>query len=597
MVKTGAAFGDYIRTGGFNRSEGGNLFTRKEAGMRDLLSIFLLIIFLIVFLIKLFFLQIIQGRYYRGLSDINRIKKIAIHSSRGIIFDRNGVPLVFNIPGFRQKQSNKINFISYKKALGIIAKGENNLEIDAMRQYPYKEILSHVIGYIGQISREELDSDEFKSGYKLGDIIGKTGIEKQYENILVGIDGKQLVEIDNDGAIIRKLGQSDPVSGQNITLSIDIKLQQVVFDAMKDVEKGAAIVMAPRGEVLALVSKPTFDSNLFTMGEDYDHASDSVYSSVSEILEDNNNQPLLNRAIGGIYPPGSTYKLITAAVGLEKKIIDKDFEVIDNGFITLGNFSFANWYYLEHGEKEGSINIERAISRSNDIFFYKLAELIGVERLSEMSRKFGLGQKLGIDIPGEASGVVPDDAWKKKIIGEQWYLGDTYHYGIGQGYLLTTPLQVNLFTQAIANKGIYYKPHIIKTEKPEQLSEGFLSNKTIEIIRNGMIGSCNTGGVAWPLFDFKVKNPKLKIDGKNIMEAVDSSASADIKDYRHISIACKTGTAQHGDDKTKPHAWITLFAPAYNPQIFITVLAESGGQGSSIASPVAKKILENWFTR
>ncbi|MDZ4227752.1 MAG: penicillin-binding transpeptidase domain-containing protein, partial [Candidatus Levybacteria bacterium] len=225
------------------------------------------------------------------------------------------------------------------------------------------------------------------------------------------------------------------------------------------------------------------------------------------------------------------------------------------------------------------------IQRSNDIFFYKLAAMVGVDKLSFFAEKFGLGKKLGIDLTGEQTGIVPTQEWKKETIGENWYLGDTYHYGIGQGYLLTTPLQVNILTQAIANEGIIYKPHLLRNPAFAKAStfanasadrsagkEKFLSKGTIDLIKEGMIGSCSDGGVAWPLFDFKVKN-------------------------NSVSIACKTGTAQHGDEDTLPHAWITLFAPADNPEIIVTVLSESSGEGSNIAAPIAKKILEEWFGR
>jgi penicillin-binding protein 2 len=206
-----------------------------------------------------------------------------------------------------------------------------------------------------------------------------------------------------------------------------------------------------------------------------------------------------------------------------------------------------------------------------------------------------LGKPLGIDLEGEVSGTVPSPQWKKKEIGETWYLGDTYHYGIGQGFLLTTPLQVNGFTQAISNRGVLYQPHLLKDQNAKIVSQNSLDEKNLDLIRQGMIEACSPGGVAWPLFDFKVKNPNLKIDGKNFLEAPQATASADFKDYRKVAIACKTGTAQHGGDQTLPHAWITLFAPAYDPQIVVTVLSEESGEGSNVAAPIAKKILESYF--
>ncbi|PIR79734.1 MAG: hypothetical protein COU25_03795, partial [Candidatus Levybacteria bacterium CG10_big_fil_rev_8_21_14_0_10_35_13] len=232
-----------------------------------------------------------------------------------------------------------------------------------------------------------------------------------------------------------------------------------------------------------------------------------------------------------------------------------------------------------------------------DIFFYKLAEKIGVDTISETAKKFGVGSLLGIDLQGEAFGTLPTRQWKQEEVGEQWYLGDTYHYGIGQGYLLTTPLQVNAWTQAIANGGILYVPHLLKNQKSKIKNQNLLDNYSSDLIRQGMIESCAPGGVAFPLYEFKIQNSKFKIDGRNFLEVPQATSSAGYKDYRQVVIACKTGTSEHGGPKTLPHAWITLFAPAFNPQIVVTVLAEESGEGSGVAAPIAKKILEGYFSK
>jgi penicillin-binding protein 2 len=330
------------------------------------------------------------------------------------------------------------------------------------------------------------------------------------------------------------------------------------------------------------------------MAKDYKPATSSSYANLDELITDSKNQPFLNRAISGVYPPGSTFKLVVAAAGLSNKIIDENWQVEDTGILKVGEFSFSNWYYTEYGGRDGQVNIVKGIKRSNDIFFYKLAEKIGVDKISQTAVKFGLNRRLGIDLQGEASGTVPTREWKLKEIGEQWYLGDTYHYGIGQGFLLTTPLQVNGWTSVIANDGLLYTPHILKNQKPIVIGQNLLDDNSMKLIRQGMIEACSPGGVAWPLFQFRVHNSKLKIDGKDILGVDLASGSADT---RQITIACKTGTAEHGTADTKPHAWITLFAPAYNPQIVVTVLSESSGEGSIVAAPIAKKILEEWFTR
>lgn len=344
----------------------------------------ILIAGVILLVARLFFLQILQGNNYRNLSDANRTRTIPIHAPRGIIFDRNGVPLVFNVPGFREvpvgtSLENKTKLLGGDAALKLLSEGKTDLEIDSLRNYPYKDAIAHVLGYIGQISAEELKQKEF-AGYTGGDLIGKIGIEREYESLLRGMNGKELVEINSMGKVVRKLGQTDPIAGQNVTLTLDIALQKAVFDAAKDVKKGAVIVSNPKGEVLALLSKPSFDSNLFTMGEGYSVSDNSAYKSISQILLDSDGQPLLNRAIGGTYPPGSTFKLVTAAAGLEDKVIDKNFTIQDTGILKLGEFSFGNWYFLQYGRTDGEVSVVKAIQRSNDIFFYKLAEKVGVDK-------------------------------------------------------------------------------------------------------------------------------------------------------------------------------------------------------------------------
>jgi penicillin-binding protein 2 len=591
MVKTGVAFGDYIsKNEGKRKNWDYEGQSNGNSERNYFLPLFLIVLFLILF-VRVFYLQVIKGYYYRYLSDNNRTKTVVVHAPRGIIFDRNGTPLVFNVPGFRENVKGKTVFLSQDEALNLIAKGKSGLEVDSLREYPYKEDFSHVLGYIGQISKEELATPQH-SNYLPTDPVGKEGIEQEYETKLKGIDGKQLYEVDARGNIVRKLGQDEPTPGENITLTLDAKLQVAAFNASKDVKKGSVIVSNSKGEILALISKPSFDPNLFTMGQNYKPSSESSYLNLSNILLDSQNQPLLDRSISGVYPPGSTFKLIVASAGLSDKIIDENWQIEDTGILKIGDFSFSNWYYTGYGGKDGEVNIVKGIKRSNDIFFYKLAEKVGVDKVSEMAKKFGLDTQLGIDLAGEQSGTVPTPEWKLKNIGEQWYLGDTYHYGIGQGYLLVTPLQVNGWTEAIANNGTLYKPHLLKDLGTQVLASNLLDQHSSDLIREGMIEACSPGGVAWPLFNFTVKNKNLPVDGKNITEV--ASASADTK---HVVVACKTGTAEHGDANSEPHAWITLFAPAYNPQIIVTVLSESSGEGSNVAAPIAKKILEEWFSR
>ncbi len=589
MDKIGPIFGESISTEKIKRRNYGDPVSSR--GMRYYFIPLILVIAITLLVVRLILLQVIQGNYYRNLANSNRIKTIIIHAPRGTIFDRSGNPLVYNVPGFRQTVNGKTKLIGRDEAISLLAKNTKNLEIDSLRQYPYKDSMVHLLGYLGQVSPSDLKTPAYRD-YLSGDVVGKMGIEKEYESLLKGEDGKQLGETDSMGKVVRKLGQTDPIPGKNIRLTIDKSLQQKAYNSMKNIKKGAVIASTPKGEILAIVSKPSFDPNLFTQGSDYKVASDSAYPTVTDVLQDLDNQPFLNRAIGGVYPPGSTFKIVVAAAGLASNVIDTNYSIKDTGIIRINEFSFANWFYTDHGGTDGEVNVIKGLKRSNDIFFYKLAEKIGVDRLSSVSEKFGLGKILGIDLDGEQSGLVPTREWKQKVIGEPWYLGDTYHYGIGQGYLLTTPLQVNVWTQSVANNGKIYRPHILKDIGDEVLAKNIFDSKTTNPVRQGMIEACQTGGVAYPLFEFKVKNSKLKVNNRDILKVATGSA-----DLRQIVVACKTGTAQHGGEQTKPHAWITLFAPANNPQIVLTVLAEESGEGSGVAAPIAKEILTEWFSR
>jgi penicillin-binding protein 2 len=595
-MKHGHAFGDHIRTEKIKRRHYEE--EAKPLRMRWYLLPVLLIGTGVILLFNLFFVQIIQGTYYQHLSDSNRMRTQIIPAPRGVIFDRNGQPLVYNTPGFQlvqhcnpgDTQKCTTKHISKDQALALLVKGNKNLYVDSLRQYPYSDQLSDVLGYIGQISQSEFASGQY-AGYENDAWIGKDGIEQEYEQQLHGKNGQALIEVNAMGQKVRSLGQTDPIPGNDITLTIDLKIQQAAYNAAKDLQKGAVIVSKPDGEILAMVSKPSYDSNLFTLDNTYKPASDAADITVSAMLTDSKNQPLLNRAISGEYPPGSTFKIVTAAAGLQQHIIDARYSVEDTGVLKVGDFSFANWFYTDYGRKESKpLTVVNALARSNDIFFYKLAQKITVDKLSGFATKMGLGTPLGIDLAGEAGGLVPTTQWKEKTLKEQWYLGDTYHYGIGQGYLLATPLQVNAWTQIVANNGSLAMPHLLMTNQTVMKSNNILDAKNVDLIRQGMVDACSPGGVAYPLFNYAVKNPKLVIDNKNITKVASASA-----DMRHVVVACKTGTAQEGGETSLPHAWITLFAPAYNPQIVVTVLEESAGEGSDKSAPVAKEVLDAYF--
>lgn len=602
MVKIGPGFFDSVSLQKMRGHRSFSNFTAYES--LSIIPQILLVIFFLIILSRLFYIQILRGDYYSGLSDDNRTKTKVISAPRGIILDRFARPLVSNSARFNMVENGKKKSMPRNEALERITRGEQ-VASDVVREYTYKSDFVHVLGYVGQISEAESALPGF-SEHDLSDWVGKIGLEQAYENILHGKNGKELFEVDSNGAIVRSLGIEEPVPGQNIRTTLDLNIGLSVASAMESVEKGAVVVSDPRnGGIYALYSRPSFDPNIFTFRLDNqtsgssDFILDGEYETVESILADQEKQPLLNRAIGGLYPPGSTFKLITAVAALTNGTIKPSTIIEDTGILRVGEFSFGNWYFLQYGRTEGPLDIVRAIARSNDIFFYKAAESAGVEKISSLAREFGLGGKFGIDIAGESEGIVPSPSWKEKNVGEQWYLGDTYNYGIGQGYLLTTPLQVNVMASVFANGGTLYKPHLTSSHK-KTLKNNFIKKEYIELVRRGMKESCEPGGVAWPFFDFKVENSRLAPDDKNYIKDASASAtstSLSAGDMVRITVGCKTGTAETGDKDTEPHAWITVFAPFYNPEVVVTVLIENGGEGSSVAGPIAKKILQDYFER
>ncbi len=480
--------------------------------------------------------QIFAGAYFHGLAMENRIAQIPIHAPRGIIYDRNDVPLTANLPGFRFNNQT----ISKDQAIELEVAGKQ-AEVDSIRSYLYGPAFAHLTGYVSE--------DSSSDGYKTG----KGGVEEFYEDKLRGVDGKDLIEVDAVGKKLRTISTVPPVPGSNLTLTIDAQIQKTAYAAL-DGQNGVVVATNPNtGEILALVSVPAFDPN-----------------NIAASLNDP-KQSFFNRAVSGTFPPGSTFKLVTAAAGLETGSITAGTIIEDTGILVIGPYKFPNWKYLAIGGVEGPLDVVGAIQKSNDIFFYKAGEATGIDNLIVWAKRFGLEAPLGIDLPGEAKGLIKLD--------RDWYLGDTYHTAIGQGDVLATPLQVNFWTAVIANGGKLCRPHVLAPDKRQKewdkgqengCKDLGIKKETIDLIKKGMIGACSPGGTAWPLFDFKPQ------------------------------IACKTGTAEYGDPALKKtHGWLTLFAPADppagGPEIAVTVLVEGGGEGSDVAAPVAKKILEQWF--
>lgn len=535
-----------------------------------------ILIFFALF-VRLFHLQIVDGKNNRVLADGNRVQVRVIHAPRGVIYDRNGKVLAANSPGFRlvEQESKKTIFVSREEAFELEVKNDPRaayLEIDNIRKYPYGEVAAHVIGYVGEISEEQLRQPQFHS-YRLGDRIGQSGIESYYEDILKGVDGGEIIEVDSRGNKLRSLRTVAPIAGQNVYLTVDIDLQKEAYKSLSEAVKksgsccGALVAQDPQtGQVLTLLSYPSYNNNLFTSYE--------RDTQVADILNDRNS-PTLNRAIAGTYPPGSTFKIISALAALGSNKFTEASRVEDSGQIFLGSFRFTNWYFTQYGRLEGSVDLVKALQRSNDIFFYRVGEVVGEKVLGEYAKKIKLGSELGIDLYGEEKGLVPDNDWKVKTYGQGWYPGDSLHMAIGQGFVLTTPLQVLGFTSLVAADGNLFKPHlllkvvkdeavVVKQPQPEVLVAKVVSRDHLKLVKSGLQAVPMEGGTAWPFFTFP------------------------------IPTAGKTGTAEYGDPKGKTHAWYTSYAPVDDPKIVMTVLIEGGGEGSSVASPVAKEIYR-WF--
>ncbi len=534
-----------------------------------ILASVMIIIFFGLFL-RLFHLQVVMGNENRERADSNRIQLKIVHAPRGIIYDRNGKILAENTPGFRLDEK----IISRDEALSVEAKNApelNKLEVDSIRRYPLSEITSHVLGYLGQITETELKESKYKD-YKIGDRIGRSGIEQVYESILRGTDGAEIIEIDASGNKLRTLRKIDPIPGQNLYLVLDSDLQQLVYKSMKmATEKlniccGAAIVQNPQnGQILSMISLPSYDSNAFT---DPKKAED-----INKYFIDG-NAPLLNRAISGTYPPGSTFKIVSALAGLSSGKITKNTFFEDTGITKIGIWTFANWYFLSSGKTEGSVDVVKALQRSNDIFFYRVGEILGEKVIGDTARKIGFGSKIGIDLPGEETGVIPDDAWKQKNIGEVWYPGDSLHMAIGQGFVLATPLQILSETSFIASSGQLFRPIlvnkiarqgdlIVKEFGSDPIMKDIFKTSDINLVKEGLSKVPKDGGTAWPFFSYT------------------------------IPTAGKTGTAETGITG-ETQAWYTAYAPEDKPQITATVLLEKGGEGSNVSAPVVKEIF-NWY--
>lgn len=462
--------------------------------------------------------------------------------------------------------------------------------LDPVREYVDGPLFAHILGYVGHIPRETYD-DYKEQGYAPTDQVGLTGLEDTFEADLHGQKGRRYIEVDVQGREVALLGEEAPTAGNNLILSIDAEFQKTVETilgkALKTNHKqqAVAIAMNPKnGEILAMVTLPSYDNNLFATGISVDDYTNLAQDPL---------HPLVNHAITGQYPPGSTFKLIPASAALQEHVIDTKTIIDAPGTIWVPNKYFpddatlAQPFYDWYKPGFGQITIREGLTFSSDVFFYKVAggespdydTGLGEERLAAYARMFGIGELTGIDLPGEAKGLVPDPAWKRKTIGDIWTIGDTYNMGIGQGYVLATPLQVAEYTSVVANGGTLYKPQlvyavadsngrIVRKIDPQTIRKLPIDPQEFAIVRDGMRNAVTHG----------------------------TAINVDLVD---VNVAAKTGTAEYYGPKINghlpTHAWFTSFAPYENPQIVVTVFVYGGGEGSAVAAPIAADILRAYF--
>lgn len=514
-----------------------------------------LILSLSMLLAGVFDLSVIKQKYYQEIARDNKVVESNIPAVRGQILDRKGRVIANSVyQYFRMEGKNKLyeglgDFQGYK------FEGKD-LAYELKRQYNYGESTAFISGYVGRVNDRDIESNQ--CGIKLNgdDVVGRGGIEEYLDCEIRGKSGRRLIEVDARGKYIRELGRQEPEAGKNINLSIDAYWQDKIYKLLNG-RKAVVIISEPKtGKIINFISSPAFDPNVFSYSQNNE--------KIKKYLDDKENIPLLDRIISARYLPGSVFKIVMSTAGLESGVIDRNSTYEDTGVLRVGDYSYSNWAWSKSGVTDGMVDIVKAIRRSNDIFFYKLGENLGVDRIKTWALKYGYGKKTGIELPGELEGIVPDEKWKIETKGEKWYLGNTYHLSIGQGDLSVTPLQVNQMTGIIANHGTKCQMSLLKDKKPECESLG-IKRENWQTVIEGMKAACKPGGTAWPLFNFKTQ------------------------------IACKTGTAEVGDGSKDTHAWLTAFAPVDNPQIAITVMVERGGEGSDVAAPIVGDILKEWF--
>lgn len=574
-----------------------------------------------VMILRLVHLQVFEGEELRRLSEINSIRLQDIHPPRGLIYDRSGRTLVDNRPAFDLaivlKDARPVDLTLQR--LGLLLDEPDDLlalriqngrqrgpytpillkpdmgrdtlasiqvhnfklpgvvvQVSPRRHYLHGPLASHLLGYMGEISPEELRRPVFEE-YKRGEFIGKFGVERAYEDVMRGRRGGRQVEVNAIGQVVRVLKTVDAIPGQDVVLTLDYDLQ-LRTEALLAGRAGAAVALDPgSGKILAMASSPSFDPNLFVSGMTRDQWSDLIT---------NPYRPLENKAIQGEYPPASVYKIIPTIAGLEEGIIDSQTTHFCPGFYRFGNRDYRCWKRGGHGH----VNVIQAMAQSCDVFFYRVGEALGVDRIAHYARQLGLGKTTGFNVDREARGLIPTAEWKRHRFGEPWHRGETLSVAIGQSFNLTTPLQLAVMTAAVGNGGTRYKPYLVDRILT---AEGELVHQTVPEV----LGDMQLQPLTWSLLKqglwAVVNEPRGTAFGSRI---------------RGLEYAGKTGTAQvvarPGDDEPiveereerhRNHALFVAYAPSENPKIAVAVVIEHGESGSRAAAPVAHEMIKTFL--
>lgn len=569
---------------------------------------------------RLFTLQINESKKYLTLSDKNRVREWKLPPQRGEFYDYFGKLIAGNqkvyqlhlipeqVENFKSLSARLKNILElsddeYSRILKKkdeikpwetlivsenldwkqFAKVNNYLHeltgvkpvLSVSRYYPYKENLTHIIGYVNQATVEDLEnSEQIKSKFVPGLKVGKTGLEKTFENELIGTNSIERYEVNAYGKRISQLEFQKGDKGKNIKLTIDVDIQNLCNQLLANKAGSISIMNIFSGEIIAMHSSPSFDPNLFLFGINQDDW---------QLIRNNPMNPLVNKTISGQYSPGSTIKPIVALSALENKIINKDFKVFCKGKIE----SYGQTYHCWKKEGHGSVDLKEAMKQSCDTYFYEISRLLGVDRLSVTAKKFGLGNKIVENLfDNEKNGLIPSTQWKKNNLGKNWLLGETMITGIGQGYIQTTPLQLCLMTAQIANGGYKIQPKIIVDNKkqnllPESFEPLFKDQKNIKLIQETMFSSVNE--VRGTSYSSRISDPKYQFAGK--------TGTAQVKRITKLDRELDLDTAEIPYEE-RDHALYIAFGPYKSPQYAMSIIVEHGGSGSSAAAPIAKELFK-----